>query len=270
MPRVVALLLRGSVHSTMDKRADAIQRYHFSVDDVFDALLEVSDQRMPLFAHPFFQALAHVHDVFGTHVHLYLFYQKRLSMTTRSLAEVSGTLQEDFRDTDWLHLGPHALDNETPPYAQTPVQQMATFEAIYAEIARFTGRPTTSRWVRLHYFSEAYELAAYFRAKGVEALLSTDKAAISYRLPPDVQARLRDTGTADYQGMTFVRSHWRIETLVQHGFTAPRVYHELAAILARQRYVVILTHEYELVRPDVRAMTTTVLQALQQQGAHSL
>ena len=41
----------------------------------------------------------------------------------------------------------------------------------YLAIAHFVGPRQASRWVRLHYFSECFELAPFWRDKGVEALL---------------------------------------------------------------------------------------------------
>lgn len=244
--------------------------YHFSIDDVFDDVLNASDRQLPLLEHPWFHFLAQVHERFGTRMHLYLFYQQQYGNRLRTLAEVSLGLRAALRSTAWLRFGPHALDAETPPYVQTPTAQITAFEAIYKEITQFATTKMLSPWVRLHYFSEAYELAAYFKTRGVTALLSTDKPAISYRLPPAARATLGTHGTVTYQGMTFIRSHCRIETFVQQGYSPEQVQTELMSFLAQRRCVVVFTHAYELQRPEVRAMTLTVLQALQRLGARSL
>ncbi|MBM3223999.1 MAG: hypothetical protein FJZ47_09385 [Candidatus Tectomicrobia bacterium] len=254
----------------MNTRGEVPLSYHFSIDDVFDALLDASDRQMPLHAQPWFNFLAQVHERFGTQIHLYVFYQRWEHDRWRTLDELSPVVQDVLRRTSWLHFGPHALDADTPPYTQTLAAQMAAFEAIYTAIAPFAPPPRRSPWVRLHYFSEAYELAAYFHAKGVTALLSTDKPAVSYRLPPEARDLLGDQGFATYQGMTFIRSHCRVETFVQEGATPAQVEAALASFLAQRRCVVVFTHGYELARPEVQSMTLTVLQALQRLGARSI
>ena len=244
--------------------------YHFSVDDVFDALIEVSDRQLPLFEHPFFRFLKEVHDEFGSHVSLYLFYQKSIQGRMRTLAGISEANAVAWEDNQWLQLGPHALDPETPPYAQSPSEQRKTFDAIYAELERFAAKGKRSKWVRLHYFSESYELAEYLKTKGVEALLSTDKEAVSYRLPIREKEQLRNEDVCAYRGMTFIRSHLRIETLVHDGVSSCAVYGAIKPILSRLGHIVIMTHEYELARPEVRAMTVSTLWRLKEHGVYSL
>jgi hypothetical protein len=241
--------------------------YHFSIDDVFDAFIEVSDSRLPLFDHPFFRFLKEAHDEFGANVSLYLLYQKKIRDRIRTLAEVSETNIETLRENRWLRFGPHALDYETPPYTQSPTEQITVFDAIYTEIERFAGGGT-STWVRLHYFSESYELAEYFQTKGVEALLSTDKAAVSYRLPVYAQEQLSNQGIVNYKGMTFVRSHLRVETLARD--ISPRnVQRAIEPLLPHPGRVVVLTHEYELALPEVRAMAVAMLRYLKNRGVGS-
>jgi hypothetical protein len=244
--------------------------YHFSVDDVFDPFIEVSDRQIPLFDHPFFHFLKEVHDECGTNISLYLFYQKRIHSFIRTLAEVSAVSKETLKKNPWLRFGPHALDYDTPPYAQSPAEQSKVFDAIYTEIERFAGNGGMSKWVRLHYFSESYELAEYFKTKDVTALLSTDKEAISYRMPAYAKEQLRNRGVTDYEGMTFVRSHLRVETLVRDRTSFEEAHGTIESLLTRLGHVVIMTHEYELAHPEVRAMTASILRYLKDHSVRSL
>lgn len=244
--------------------------YHFSVDDVFDAFIEVSDRQLSLFDHPFFRFLKDIHAEFDSNISLYLFYQKNIQGRLRTLAEVTDTNRNILRENEWLQLGPHALDYDTPPYAQTPTEQIKTFDAIYTEIDRFAEQGARSKWVRLHYFSESYELAEYFKAAGSNALLSTDKEAVSYRLPTFEKERLRNEGVVNYQGMTFVRSHLRIESLVRDGVVPHEVCGMIEPILTSFGHIVVMTHEYELARPEVRAMMVSTLQCFKEHGVGSL
>jgi len=243
--------------------------YHFSVDDVFDSFIEVSDRKMPLFEHPFFQFLKQVHNEFGTNVSLSLFYQKNLNGKMRTLTDVSDSIQDAFTENPWLRLGPHALDYDTPPYAQSPAEQIEVFDAIYAEIGRFAGSRAMSKWVRLHYFSESYELAEYLKAKGVTALLSTDKEAVSYRMPTYAKEHLGKVGSVEYEGMTFVRSHLRVETLVRDRVSSYEFHGTIESLLTRLGHAVIMTHECELAHPEVRAMTVSILRYFKHHSVRS-
>jgi hypothetical protein len=243
--------------------------YHFSVDDVFDAFMEVADRQLSLFDQPFFRFLRHLNLTFGTHTSLYLFYRKELAGRMRTLTHVPSSLKITFSENPWLRLGPHALDYKTPPYAQSPQEQMRIFDTIYAEIERFAGPQAVSKWVRLHYFSESYELAEYFRTKGVTALLSTDKEAISYRLPAYAKESLKNAGTVTYEGMTFVRSHLRIENLLRDPTLADDADTILDSLLARSGYSVIMTHENEISSAEVRDLTEKVLRYFKNREIYS-
>lgn len=244
--------------------------YHFSVDDVFDALIEASDARGKLFEQPLFGFLKGLHEEFGALMDLYVFYRKSGAQGTRTLREVSDAMKPAFADSPWLRLAPHGLDVDTPPYLQSPARQRETFDAVYREIERFAGDHRTSRWLRLHCFSESVELAEYFRKRGVDALFTTDKDAVAYRLPKEAQERLQAEGTVEYEGLRLIRSDLRVEGLVQEGVGPERLGAVLDALLSRKRWVVLLTHEYELARPEVRAMTIAILRHLATRGVRSV
>jgi len=241
--------------------------YHFSVDDVFNCLIEVTDAQISLFEHPFFAFLQSLHQTYGTSIDLYLFYQGLVQGKPRCLSEVSSHLQPDFRASPWLRLGPHAWDYKTAPYAQSPAQQKETFEAIYQEIERFGDQP--SRWLRLHYFSEAYELAPYWQSKGVDTLLLTDKPAAAYRLPEAARTRLASEGVIEYQGLYLRRSHDRVENLVADNLSLSQVHSRLASHLEKYHFLVLFSHEIDLANPLVQTTAQTCLSYVSQQGLSS-
>lgn len=238
---------------------------HFSVDDVLDCLLDVSDSCRDPFEHPILGFLKGIHERFAIEVDLYLFYGEGAGGRGRSLADVASRLRPIFQAHPWIRWGPHALDHATPPHTQPVDKQRSFCDATYAEIARFAGDHRTSRWVRLHYFSEAIELASYFRNRGVEALLTTDKPAVSYRLPPPETDRLRCQGEVEYGGIRFVRSQLRMENLV--GLDDGQLEASLENHCPAGRCAVVFTHEYELARPEVRETTIRALAHLEQRAA---
>ena len=129
-----------------DLRLDAIlqdqQRYHFSVDDVFDSLIEVTDRGILLYEHPFFAMLWEMWQKHGLITGLHLFYQKELDGRLRTLKDVRD-ISEELR-CGWLMFGPHALDPLTPPYSQSVEEQKIVFDNTYQQIKRFAGNYNTN------------------------------------------------------------------------------------------------------------------------------
>lgn len=242
--------------------------YHFSVDDVFDSLIDASDQKPPLFRNPFFQFLKNLHGRFGTNVDLYLFYQGKINNRMRTLKDVPSSLKDILAENGWLRFGPHALDCETAPYSQPPREQMDAFNAIYSEIDRFSG--SRSKLVRLHYFSESYELATYFKKKGVSALLSTDRDAISHRMPERIKRKLKATGIANYKGISFVRSSFRSEDFADENLTPDQIGSKIRANLNTFGFVTLFSHGYEIPRLEVRQATVSALRYLKDQKVLSV
>lgn len=235
-----------------------VPSYHFSVDDVLESLLEVTDRGQELFEHEFFGFLRELHKQYDASVDLYLFLQRSGEGAVRSLADVTERLRPILQECPWLSFAPHARDAATPPYDQSPADQQAFCTGVFRHIARFAGAGRTSRWVRLHYFSESYELATYFRSHGVEVLLTTDKPAVSYRLPVPETKQLQQQGYTEFAGIHVVRSNIRVENLVGRSLDDDQLDAELNRMCPPNSCAVVFTHEYELARREVREMTLRV------------
>jgi hypothetical protein len=252
------------------RSVDKNEYYHFSVDDVLDALIQVSDSAEPVFQHPFFRYLKTIHEQFSTNVDLYLFYRGTVNGRERTLSDVQDRTRNEFQEAEWLRFGPHALDYETPPYKQTPSEQWAVFDDIYREIDRFAGPRKRSRFVRLHYFSEAYELSSLFRDKGVDTLLLTDKDAASYRLPERARRRLLREGQLKYRSLNLLRSHFRMENLASELSPDDSVNDRFDSVVSDYGYLCLFTHEIELSKQDVRERTHECLRYASARNIRSL
>ena len=240
--------------------------YHFSVDDVFDVLIEVTDRKLELFTHPFFRFLKEMHDEFGMQTSLYLFFQKEIDGSVRTLREVTDVHRTALQASQWLRFGPHTLDYAHSPYAQMPTEQVKIFDTIYKEINRFAGSDVRARWVRLHYFSESYELADYFHKKGVEALFTTDKDAISYRIPDEeIKSDLARRGYVDYRGMTIIRSHGRIENLESNETSEAR----FSQLLSSPGFCIFFTHEVDCASLQIQNHIRHMARFFRQKGIPS-
>lgn len=244
--------------------------YHFSIDDVIDSLIEVSNSSGSVFSQPLFNFLDIIHKKYDTNVDLYCFYQKNTTDKPITLNDISDKHKEIFSKNIWLRFGPHALDTETAPYSQTPKQQIQIFDLIYKEIERFSGVPSKCELIRLHFFTESYELSDYFHSKSVHSLFTTDKPVISHRMNDVVKSKLKNSGFATFNGIDFIRSHFRIETLIEQNFSNKEILDLLEHYLSTYGFITFLTHEYELVRPEIRRITEFILNYLHKHNVKSI
>jgi hypothetical protein len=244
--------------------------YHFSIDDVIDSLIEVSDCSDGIFSQPFFNFLNVIHKKYNTNIDLYCFYQKNITNTPITLNDISDKHKEIFSKNTWLRFGPHALDTETAPYSQTPKQQIQLFDSIYKEIERFSGTSSKCELIRLHFFTESYELSDYFHSKKVHSLFTTDKPAISHRMNDHVKSELKNRGHATFNGIDFIRSHFRIETIIEQNLSNKEIIDLLEYYLSTYGFVIFLTHEYELVRPEIKNTIEFILNYLYQHNVKSI
>jgi len=244
--------------------------YHFSIDDVIDSLIKISDSSDDLFSNPFFNFLYTIHQTYDTNVDLYCFYQKNTTDKPITLNEISNNYKEIFSKNNWLRFGPHALDAETAPYSQSPDEQIQIFDLIYREIERFSGSSSKSELIRLHFFSESYELSNYFHTKNVHSLFTTDKPAISHRMNEKIKSELNNFGHTIFNEICFVRSHFRIETLVEQNLSHDDIINLLEYYLETYGFVTFFSHEYELIRPEVCEVLDFVLKYLYEHNIKSI
>jgi hypothetical protein len=243
--------------------------FHLSVDDVLASLIAASDRRDSLASEPMFAALDRLHAEFGMSADLYLFGQSRMQGSIRRIGELSGAIAADLRSRPWLRLGPHAASPELPPHRQTMQELEATIRGLFAAIDGLVGPTARSSWVRLHEFSEAYEAATTLRMHGVQALLTTDKPAVAWRLPRAEREALHRDGRAHYHGIEFVRSHLRAELLVAERIDPATLLARVRNIVGAHGFLSIFTHEICFSDPRTEVMLHDLLDACRALGLAS-
>lgn len=244
--------------------------YHFSVDDVFESLIDITNRNVPLFSHPFFQLLKEVHDQYGIQADLELFWSKEIDGTIYTLEDVRDLSRELVEAGSWLFFGPHAQSYKIPPFEQTTEEQKEVFNRIYTEIDRFAGKYTYAKWIRLHYYSEMYELADYFKSKGVVALFSTDREAGSHRMSQEVSNQLIQSGFASFEGMNFIRTQFRVEEMTNKRITDEEMVKLFMESIENYGYIIFYSHEYEFARSEVREVFRRMFKNLHQLGCVSI
>ena len=218
-------------------------KFHFSVDDVFESLIEISDNNISIKKHWFFKILYNLWKKYKIKTALYLFYQKKINGKIRTLREVKNI--KDQLKENWIYFNFHALDSQNPPFTLSLKNQKKTFEKIRSEIIRFAGKKNFSSFVRLHYYSESFELSKYFRQKKIKGLFTTDKKIVSYKLPQKNKDDLFIKSFSFFKNLKFIRTDFRIEKLSQK-----QKFKKLKSIflekINNKKNIVIYTHEYEL------------------------
>lgn len=224
------------------------RKFHFSVDDVFDSLIEVSDKNIPLKEHYFFRELYFLWKKYKISTGLHLFYKKKVNGKIRTLKDVR-PLTSELKDK-WIYFNIHALSPNKPPFKQRKEDQKKTFNKIYKEIFRFAGKKYLTNYIRLHYYSESYELSNYFKSKKISGLFSTDRNIGSHRMPKSVSKNLLNKNVAKYKNLNFIRTNFRVEWLTN--LKKKKIKEEFSNFFNDKRVLIIYSHEYEFKKKKVR------------------
>ena len=241
--------------------------YHFSVDDFFASLVNPPETGSAIADRPIFRFILDLAQSHGTITHLYVLL--RDTKGSGSLHDLSDFTCKQLSEFGELRFGPHGQDYVSAPHAQTLIEQEKTFIDLYRAIGRFCQASRFSRWVRLHYFSESYDLAPLFLERRVSALLLTDKPIVTYRLDGLHKEALIEKGWTEKNGLALIRSHLRFERCVAEGLSISEVCAHAANIVDRYGFVVLFTHEVDLANPRVREMVRACIGSLATAGVRS-
>ena len=127
----------------------------------------------------------------------------------RNLQEVR-RIKNDCRGL--VVFGPHVLNSSTPPFKQNKTQQIKTFNGIYKEIDRFASTKNRCKYIRLHHYSESYQLNNYWKQNKIKGLFSTDILG-SHTMPNYISKKLINYGNAEYKSTLFIKTDFRVEWL---------------------------------------------------------
>ncbi len=222
---------------------------HFSVDDVFNSLIEVTDKNIPLKKHWFFSQIYNLWINYKIRTGLYLFYKGKVNGKIRYLSEVKN-LKNELKEK-WIYFGPHALDFNSPPHKFSVKHQKMQIQNIYHQIDRFAGSKNLTRKVRLHEYSECYELANLFKKYNVNTLFTTDKDVGAHRLPLINKKELINKGNTNYKNMNFIRTDFRVENLKKN-LKLNQI--EFSQFFKKRKSITIYSHEYEMKKEKIRKL----------------
>ena len=225
-----------------------MKKIHFSIDDVFESLIEITDKKISLKKHFFYKELYKLWKKYGIRTGLHLFYEKKINGKLRTLKEVR-SLKNELKE-NWLFFNIHALNNNVPPYKQSPNDQKKTFNKIFKEIERFAGKKYLTKYVRLHHYSESFELNNYFKKKKIIALFSTDRSVGSHRMPKKNSQELINLGETKYKSLEFIKTDFRLEWI--ENYNKKTITKKFKNCFDKKNRLIIYSHEYDFKRKKLR------------------
>lgn len=239
---LINILINNKQINEILKRWSKSLYFHFSIDDVLNSLIEVTDSKIQLIDHPFFRELRILYEQFGLITTLYLFENCIHEGRRRYLSEVRALGDEN--SDGWLKFAPHAINAETAPYAQTIRRNISDFKKIFTQISRIS-KGNIANSIRLHYYSECYELSQFLRQYGINEIFTTDRPIISYRLPELVRLSLAKNGSQIFKDIRMTSTHIRVEDLLSNDLGRTKIREKFSSILKITNRIIIYSHEYE-------------------------
>lgn len=240
---------------------DAYRTYALGVDDVILCLRNIwrnQEHYRSLFDDPFLATYRDLHETYGTHVHMHVYY--RTVDGDFDLSMFPDTYKDEFiRNADWLRFSFHAwCDEPDSPYKNASYEQvMREGELVQRELARFAGAAVTDRFTSQHWADSALPGTRAFRDLGFLALDAyfifdeNGDPRVSYYLNKE-QARhaaTRDLWVDTKENIVFVK-----DDLILNSHRPDRIEQRLDAVLQRKdhAFMYLLIHE-QYFYPDYKA-----------------
>lgn len=150
-------------------------RYRFSSDDNIEFLhdLGTNPEAYPsLFNHWYLRFWKHMHDKYGTKVHINIYYE--LSDQSWNISQMPDKWRDEWEaNSDWLHLSFHAIQNlPARLYKEASYEQMAhDYELVVEQIKRFAGESVLSRETTVHWAEAPREACRALKDRGIDILI---------------------------------------------------------------------------------------------------
>ncbi len=148
--------------------------YRVGVDDViwcFENIWKHQDTYTSIFDDPYLRMYRDLHEEYGTHVHMHIYYQTVDGSFNLSMFP-DKYLDEFRQNANWLRFSFHALaDLPDSPYKNAPYEQvMKEGRMVEREILRFAGPEVLDHVTSQHWADSALPGTRAFRALGYKVL----------------------------------------------------------------------------------------------------
>lgn len=224
---------------------------HFSIDDCISAFEDgFTNSYDSIFSVKPLHFVKEMHDLFGVKATLYLFYENRHLYNANAqfdLSMVDGRYQGELAEcSDWLRLGVHALNYQTPMDVQTRVETYATIDKITTAIEIFAGKELLASTCRPHFYSAPRDACDILKDRGYNIMFSPeDDRKIANCLPP---AKVKQLSSGGYyedtkSGIIFLHTSFRAEDATK---TADEMKSIIERDISKYALSAFYTHEYAL------------------------
>lgn len=148
--------------------------YRVAVDDVilcFENIYQHRDEYCSIFDDPYLSMYRDLHDQYGSHVHMHIYYQTVDGKFNLSM--FPDKYKEEFRqNANWLRFSFHAFaDLPDSPYKDAPYDQvMREGKMVEREILRFAGPEVMDHVTSMHWSNAKIPGTRAFRAMGFKVL----------------------------------------------------------------------------------------------------
>jgi hypothetical protein len=149
----------------------SFKRYHFSISDVLGIFQEIKERRYgSIFEQALLGFLRKMHELYGTKVTLFLFYEGG----GFNLGQMPQRYMGEFcSQAEWLKLGFHARDERAFPYTRASFREgERDYLMVRNDVFRFAGARSWSNVVRSGYCSGSREAVRAWKENGVRTLLT--------------------------------------------------------------------------------------------------
>lgn len=271
----------GKAQIRVTVQLDYAGYYRLSIDDAVWFLRDLTDHGYEsLFDNPFLKFLKEVHELYGTKIHINIYYQDGETFTITSVPD---RYREEWQhNADWLCLSFHARANmPNNPYDGADYETMkADLSAVKREAIRFAGEELWSRVTTLHWGAATYDGCRALRDGGYKVLVGDfnvddEKPAVSYYFNLDQRRNIkrRFIWRDEDLGVTFVRSAIILDT---HPLSEIVPFlDEIKGDSLRSPYLDLLIHEqyfypsYPKYQPDYRDKVLTAVRWATENGYRS-
>ena len=226
--------------------------YRVGVDDVILCLKNIwehQEEYASIFDDPFFAMYQELHQAYGTHVHMHIYYET-VDKSFRLSSFPDKYKPEFAANADWLRLSFHArADLPDSPYKNASYEQvMEQGRMVEREILRFAGKEVMDRVTSQHWADSALPGTRAFRDLGFSVLdayfLINDEGdpEVSYYLSAE---QTRHAGQRDFwvdtkENIIFVK-----DDIILNSHTPDKIRTHLDKYLSRQdrAFMYLLIHE---------------------------
>ncbi len=194
---------------------NANRKYRLSLDDNIWFLQDIarnSKNYKSIFENPYLKIYKDAHEMYGTKVHINLFYQTE----GFNLSQMPDKYKNEWKDNaDWLKLTFHSKQ-EFPdkPYMNATYDEIKRdYELITEEIIRFAGEELLSPITTVHWGETTLEAARALRTMGMQGLvgyfefIKNSKPMVSYYLDREQieHANKRDAWKDNKEDIIFIK-----------------------------------------------------------------